>query len=506
MSSDDPVSWQELIVEFLQKKIQAKEEAYLKDSIKGIDKTFKKYSYFNDSAIKDYFDPKKNKKTSEQSSLVFQREKFQGVARLPNKPEGFDWSLEQAKYNEKCLALNQEYSAADWIDNAASVAPKVSFATHVAKLTHSKIDSPSIIDEIEEIDPKYLTTSSLKHKVIDGVLDNKYAQVFQFLEIERNGEKLLTCFEDKNSSVLSCFSKNEDRLNRWNGSFRQSLYAKEKAAHGLLKQIYFPAPKSDGGSNDDYHLLCNMISSTLAQALHDRIRKKQDDVYKALEKNLYHAEPYQRFPNKLSLSVTASNHGNASQLNGKRGGRLNLLSCRPPVWSSQVKAPIYNNSWFERGVPIASVKENIDHISTFLSRFSRLELSTKDPKKRDWLVKWGKQILTKVMFFAAEIQNLTPGWSGQESVRLKLAQCYFLDPYREDENFQSLRQSGGWRDEVGADFARWLNKKLVKANASFAPQREHTRLWKSLMLDELLELDKVVAAVSTANAKNKEDV
>ena len=50
----------------------------------------------------------------------------------------------------------------NWINKASQDASSVSFATHVIKLTHSKIDGSSIYDQISSQKNDILTTSSLK--------------------------------------------------------------------------------------------------------------------------------------------------------------------------------------------------------------------------------------------------------------------------------------------------------------------------------------------------------
>lgn len=89
------------------------------------------------------------------------------------------------------------------------------------------------------------------------------------------------------------------------------------------------------------------------------------------------------------------------------------------------------------------------------------------------------------MIYAASIQNLPAGWSRAENIRLKREHQYFLDPYRDDEKFQMLREATDWQSVICGDFANWLNGRLKGKDKQFTPQPEHTRMWKELMKKEL---------------------
>ncbi|MFW8602442.1 type I-F CRISPR-associated protein Csy1, partial [Desulfobacterota bacterium M19] len=179
--------------------------------------------------------------------------------------------------------------------------------------------------------------------------------------------------------------------------------------------------------------------------------------------------------------------GNASQLNGKRGGKLALFCSQPPIWEGQLKPPINQSSFLYAGLNYHKVKEPIDFLRDFLIRFEKINLSTKDPKKKKWIDGWVNNIIDEIFLYAACIQNLPPGWSNYRNIKLKLEHRYFLDPHRDDEDFQKLRQSTDWQTVVCSDFANWLNGRLKGKDKKFTPQREHTQMWKKLMEKELRE-------------------
>lgn len=196
-------TWDEVIVDFLTGKEIAEEEKYIKDEIKNIGDYYKRQNYYYQQAIEDLFDPKKSKKEKSQRAIDFQRQKRQAVFALEQKPEDLDSTKLNEDYTKKCADLANKYAANTWISKAAQDAASVSFATHVAKLAHSKIDSPSLYDSVSSARTDILTTASLADKAIDGaVAGNQFAPVFQFLELELKGNKLAAEFASVSNQTL----------------------------------------------------------------------------------------------------------------------------------------------------------------------------------------------------------------------------------------------------------------------------------------------------------------
>ena len=198
------------------------------------------------------------------------------------------------------------------------------------------------------------------------------------------------------------------------------------------------------------------------------------------------------YPGLASLAVTASNHGNASQLNAKRGGKLKLITCQPPTWQSQFKPPVFNKSLFFEPSIFWKAKDDIDYLRDFLIRFESIELSIKNPKRKKWVEQWVRNIIDEVLFYITNIQSLDSGWSADIGCRLKLDHQYLLDPYRNDDDFQTKRKNTDWESIVCSDFSDWLNYKLVGKDKLFTPQVDHRRLWHQLFEPELRELNEIL--------------
>lgn len=480
-------TWEEVIIDFFHTKKESEEDKYLKEIIKTVSNNYKEDNYFNNEEIEIFFDPKINKKDATQTSLDFQRNKFINLAELDEKPSEFDPIKLNNDYQTKCIEILEKYKPSEWISKAATNASSVSFATHVIKLTHSKIDSSSLYDQIDSVKLDALTTSSLQKINIDGAVSgNQFSPIFQFLELELYGCKLASEFAADSSKVLESFANSPEELGVWNSGFKKALSNTQLSTHLLAKQVYYPL----GNDCDDltYHLLCNIKSSSLAHTIFENVFDKSQKELRVLRgKEKYSSVVTTSFPKKSRISVTASNHSNASQLNGKRGGKLHLFSSQPPMWQTQLKPPLYKKSMFDENFFYKNMKEDINYLRDFLLRFDRIGLSIKDPGRRKWIDRWVANIIDELLFYAGGMQNLPSGWCAADDIKLRPAHQYLLDPYRKDEAFQAARKATDWQSVVCEDFAHWLNRRLIGKGKQFTPQPEHRRIWVSLLEQPLRE-------------------
>lgn len=376
-----------------------------------------------------------------------------------------------------------------WISRSIEISEGILPATHCAKLTHSSSSGSSILDESNNRRTDYISTSSLQEKIIDGTYPNAFlSKQVKFLMLEHGDSYLFEEIQKGNSSVFAYFSDNDEELDYWIKSYQAILNEKPKTDI-LLKQLYFPVAKN-------YHLLTVLQSSSLAQEMYElcfdkEARKKQDKFTKAKKSHKFIPEVQQSLLGVSKLLVTQTQHQNATVFNGKRGGIQRLFNAQPPTWKTQIKPPINQKSWFYRGIPYSAVQTDIDYLRDFLIRNEKLSLSTRNPQKRKWLIKWGQSLTDAVLYNAQKIQMLPAGWTAADDIQLNLSQQYFLDPYRDDDVFQAARKSTNWQIDVSKDFARWLNSKLIGKDKQFTPQTEHTKLWTLLMNNALREFNTV---------------
>lgn len=479
--SDQINNWEGVITNFLADKYEADFAKYVKEVFKNLGSAYEKGGFLKNDELAFIFDSRKTKKVVGQKDSEFILGQINLVEATNEKPDSINFESLITDIQSKQQELVRKYEPETWISWAAENAKNVTFATHVAKLTHSSIDSPSFFNEITATRNSYLSTSSLIDVAIDGaVKGNQYSPIYQFLELELNHKKLAGEFVNLDSNLLKNFANNQEQMLLWNRGFSSATSHGKPKAHFLLKQTYFPVNKDY--QNKYYHLLCNVVSSSKAQSLFEFSRRNSKNTLKLRNSKKYSKEHFFNFPNKASISITASNPGNASQLNGKRGGRLILYSSQPPVWHSQLKPPIYKTNFFYELSKNYEVKENIQYLSDFLSRFESLQLSIKDPKRMRWLEQWVENLVDEVLVYVKTIQDLPAGWSDIEEVKLKSEHQVLLDCHRQDEEFSELKNSGDWQAVVIQDFANWLNNRITMVNEQFTPQDSHTELWKKIFI------------------------
>jgi len=380
--------------------------------------------------------------------------------------------------------IAREYSSATWLDWASSNAKNISFSTHVAKLTHSSIKgATNIYFDKEDASSNYFSTSSLYEKVVDvSQTDNKLAPIGKFLQLEHEGIKLADRLGDKNVSDLELFATTKEQLQLWKENFYGAFQSAQPSSHSLSKQMYFPV-------EDGYHMISPLVASSLEQAIFEKIQyskyKETTKIRDQKKADKFHKEMSVSYPNLAILMVTASNHNNASPLNGKRGGKRYLFSSAPPQWKSSLLLPLYQSSLFY-GEYERRVWRKVKSLQEY---FLELENEKSNKRIRDNIKRSINWIIDTLFDYVAEIQNMRDsiGWS-EENGKLKVSHRLWLDPYRSDEEFQSDRTSALWQDEVCLDFGIWLNKKLEHKKMLFE-KRDATR-WAKLLKGRLREFER----------------
>lgn len=375
-----------------------------------------------------------------------------------------------------------------WANNAISLnsnkkETSISLATHPIKLTHSSIKgATNIYFKNSSCTNQYLSTSSIKDKKLDiGHPDNKLAPVGKLLLFLHNK----SCIEDvptvNNFNIFRPFAENDEQFKKWIKGFSLYFHSSTLSSHYLAKQMYFPIDVT-------YHIISPLVSSTLEQSLFEKIQyskaKERKQNKKQKKEGKYHQELNIWYPNLAILKVTASQNGNASPLNGKRGGIRYLFPSTPPQWKSSIKPPLKYVSLFrdyERRV-WRQTKELQEYL---------LKITDNKPNMyiRDNVRRNINGIIDTLFNYVAEVQNLKElrGWS-QEEGKLKESHRLWLDPYCEDIEFQNKRETKEWQDEVCLDFGLWLNKKLEHKEMLFV--KINSDRWAKILKGRLREFER----------------
>jgi len=390
----------------------------------------------------------------------------------------------------------------DWLEANAKKTGSIMKATHVLKFSHTSSDPEGIYLEGKSTDT-VLSTSSLKKTIIPDLAhsDGALISVSRFLHLEFKSDRIIDLILAKKYDFLKGFVKNKSQLNSWKNGFSKLVQETRKIqTTDKAKQIYFPLDESkkyERLEDRPYHLIIPLFPSSLSENLYQYIdnlkysenQKKIKEQKRPKEEGVspkFHQSPL------ISLSnIGIQNYGgkyprNVSMLNANRQGKAYLFSTQPPTWEKQLKLPIYKESLFD-GLSNYQINEDMKYLVEFLQRFKSLDLSYKDPKRYVHLERWIESIIDEVLYYANTIQKLIASWSADENTKLKIEHQYFLDPYRDDKAFQGKRSTTDWQAIVCDDFASWVNRQLVRADKTFTPQAEHTRLWKKLFNESLRE-------------------
>ncbi|WP_445777286.1 type I-F CRISPR-associated protein Csy1 [Shewanella sp.] len=428
---------------------------------------------------------KKLKKAKDQTALEFQRKKLQYLLNLRGevltdlllidlKQELFDFVAKNSK----------DHEPVEWLNNWAQKAKDISFATHVGKLTHSSSKSSSILDATTDIDNRYLSTNTLGSISIDTASSNAASlPVADVLSLSVSGVSLLDRLKEGDSSFFRIFTDNQNVIESWFSQLKQAFDSSCKQSYFLAKQIYFPI------SENSYHLLLPLTSSSLAHELHLEHKKRWDEPYKtAFEQRSnkkYSAQIVSTYPNKANLHVTGSNHSNASSLNGKRSGRISLMAALPPQWNTKLPSYIDQNSVFSRSLAY-ELRDEISELSSYLHLLKNKELSVSEPKRNAVILAKLRAINSQLFNYIEAINDSESDSGWTLTSKLDIEYQLLFEPSRDDDAALALKKNTDWQNKISQDFGRWLNQQLNK-NKQLKLKPIQAALWADCFLLDLKE-------------------
>nr|WP_281722199.1 type I-F CRISPR-associated protein Csy1 [Nitrosomonas nitrosa] len=425
----------------------------------------------------------KSKKEKGQTPLEFQRIKYQQYLSLLD-----DFKLDNQlaetilEYHETLQVLKQEHKPNVWLNDWADKAKDISFATHVAKLTHSSSKSISVYDRSASIKLGYLTTSSIKSLMIDTATANAAsAPAGDILTLEVNNKTLLDFIKENNPAPFKELTVNELEIESWMNSFKQAYEKDRKNSHFLSKQVYFPI------NEDKYHLLLPLVSSSMAHALHLRFQEFfDDDSRQASEQrknNKYHVNFVVSFPNRATLKVPGKPQ-TASILNQERRGLLTLLPAMPPKWTGKQTLPLHQTSLFDRNMGY-KLREEIKELQDLLRVIKVKEVGLKKPEMYRAIIKNVNLIVQALFDEITKINLLSEqkGWTVNSD--FPIHQQLLLEPEREDEAALAEKINKQWLERIADDFSAWLNAQLKHKTLNLTPVQQ--RLWKDIFSPVLRE-------------------
>ena len=383
---------------------------------------------------------------------------------------------EREKILEKFLTKN-------WLEDAAKRVGQIQLVSHALKYTHPNARGSNFYFKADHahVPEAYVGTNCLEDFTGDVVGNAAALDVYKFLKQEHQGRSLLGYILDQDPAVIKALSDDREQAESWSRTFAGITGSgRDMASHKLAKQVYFPL--KDGG----YHLLAPLFPSSLVQVVYNRMREdrfseESKEARKAKRENQTCDHGYADYPDMAVQAFGGTKPQNISQLNSERHGESWLLSSKPPIWKSpEIKAPLGVSTIFGRWF---SSRASVRSLNKSLSDYLR-STDYNNMHIRQGRAKLVDLIVDEVLQFAAEMEQLDPGWSADPACTLDQAEKLWLDPDRAetDQVFKDQRKIGKWQKEIADRFGNWLNKQLNFTKKKRLPlgQDEHEQ-WTGLM-------------------------
>lgn len=348
-----------------------------------------------------------------------------------------------------------------WLDWAIDFGDGSYLATHVAKLTHSSSKGTSVdsryYPSCNKFSNCYVITPAQPKWLDTAYPNNKYSSISQLYNTSVKGVLIGDLLRENGSEFLCHLTNDSELLSYWVDVLSNKIIDKNKQSYFLSKQIYFPVGKTD------YHLLMPLNSSSLAHELYLEHKKRWDEPYKTAfeqkEKGKYSEVIVSRYPNKAVLHVTASNHSNASALNGQRGGRLMLMSALPPQWSTKVPSYQDKDNLFSRLLAF-ELKDEIKELLNYLLLLKNKQLSDSEPKRNAAILQKIRTISGNLFNYidTVNFSEANRGWTIDS--KLDVEYQLLFEPWRNDKTVINHKINNDWQSKIAKDFGRWLNQQL----------------------------------------------
>lgn len=354
--------------------------------------------------------------------------------------------LIEAYIKNKLEGKGRESSIANWLDSAAKRAPQISLATHVLKFTNSEAAGTNIYSTKStdrERSCCYVSTRSLKNPRKDFTGNASAMDVTGLLQLKIGASSLLDLILENDPSPFAKFAESEEQLSAWMTGFQSVKKARVLSSHYLAKQVYFPI------ENRKYHLLSPIYSSSLAQALSDRIKEskfseKSKEARQCKKKGQHSDSIVIDYPHLAIQKFGGTKPLNVSKLNSERGGKSYLLKSSPPLWRSIEKPPLEEDSFWKTYKYFAK---------KILRKFHKQKEKINNNKdKRHRLNLCMDELLFLLIEIAVGIQRMPGGWS--ETSNLPIEQRIWLDA----NYIEKMNECEDWQEKISKRFARTIER------------------------------------------------
>jgi len=379
--------------------------------------------------------------------------------------------------------ITEKFEPNGWLESVAKNAKNVSLQkTHISKLTHSSAKPINLNTFQHQTKPKdgYLSTKAITSPAYDVAYTSAgFASIADFLrtpyENQSLGELII-----KNHEVLMPFATDEAQAKDWQSSIKLAFHDKDLVIDELVKQVYFPVA-------DEYHLLCPLMSSSLAQEIDERIwqTRQADMPARIARKNKQYSDKKDViYPVTAKIQVTQSKHFNVSNLSNKRSGRLTLLSSAPPIITSNTNRllNVYtfkDNSIFNQNLAYIA-QDPLKELRNLLLVLKNKQLGQSLPMKKR-IVEIVNNIVDVVIIEVANVQNQLKQDTEFDISKLPKHEQYWLACYRQDDNTDVAQETVNWQEDIAFEFAKWINEFVNTKDKKLSLSTQYREQWQKIL-------------------------
>ncbi|MCY4642534.1 MAG: type I-F CRISPR-associated protein Csy1 [Gammaproteobacteria bacterium] len=406
--------------------------------------------------------------------------------------------LEKTQDASKRQVLCEKHEPTVWIADAVrrinrnSIPTRLRLVTHAIKYSHPDARGSSLCsDGCEAAGEDLVGTHTLERKKSLDVVGNAASlDVYKFLSLEVEGVPLWQRARDQDDALLAALPGSAKENQEWLETFATlAENDPEPASHSLAKQVYWPL------ATNEYHLLQPLFPTSLVQRVSDILREARfsDETKAAREAKRDgkpHAHGFRDWPEFLVQKFGGANRQNISQLNSERHGEAWLLPSLPPQWRQMgLRPPLQTDTVFKH-LPFG-INRKAEELEFYL--VSVKDWNNKDI--RDGRARRVSEIIDDLIQYGFSfIGELPAGWSADEDCELNDAERYWLDPNRDDDEFQQQRSSSDWPRDIADRFGQWLNSRLRRRYKLPMGDPEHHEWlleFESELADHLWEIKNV---------------
>ena len=372
---------------------------------------------------------------------------------------------------ETLLDVNEKYSVANWIPDAATrMAKQLNFGTHISKGVHPDAKGDNVsFKSINDLPETIVGTHSIDSNYIDANGNAAALPLAAFFDFEiGEGNKIRDLILADNTDFIASLASDQKIAKTYQQAFKSAIQnpITEPATHERNKQTLWVTNNYQGESLEqlDYINIVPLYPSVLTHEVYQRINHlKFSEENKTARDNRFsktlEQQPYVSLNNLATVQLGGTKPQNVSLLMSKQGGRNYLLPSLPPILNladSTFKPSKFANTIFAKS--LANKVNPILQDIFYVVKSAKNTVDIRDARKEAM-----DEILKRIFEFANYMRNDLPaGWT--KDSELDECEQFWLDPKRaelpDEEEWSARREQTEWHKETIHRFARWMNTLL----------------------------------------------